>query len=160
MDNTAKLNKIENLYYSHKINFDFSNSLFKFTIHDETLKAYVKSYLDNDDLELKKLALYIIFSSDLKDKSLLFSLFKTVFLFKDDIEILKKYLIFLQGFHSEELEDFLYILATDLEEKELSFFIDILQDRYNMTGITLSFFLLETYKLTEQDTIKIYKYFF
>jgi len=154
-----RLNEIENLYYKHSLDFDFSNTLFFFKDYDDTLLAYLNSYFQNEDLELKKLALYIVFSSSVTESSLLYNIFETVLLFNYS-EIFKNYLSFLEKFSDEKLDGFLYILATKLKEEEISFFIDVLKAKYTNERITLLFFILETYQLKEDDTLKIYKYLF
>ncbi len=152
-----RLNDIENQYYKHNLNFEFTNSMFFFKEYDDTLLAYLKSYFENEDLELKKIALYIVFSSSIFEKSLLYDIFETVFLF-NTADITKEFFVFTENFDEKELDNFLYILSTKLKEEELSFFIKFLSQKHSKERITLMFFLLETYKLKEEDTINIYKY--
>ncbi len=159
MDVIKHLNELENSYYEHKLNFDFANPLFKFEKHDETLLAYIKSYLENDDIDLKKLAIYIIICSNIKEKSILFNLFKTMIIFTDE-NIQKKYFLYLQNYKDEELEDFLYILSTKLKENDILLFVKILTLKYSHARVTLAFFILETYSLEKNITLKIYQYLF
>jgi len=154
-----RLNEIENQYYKHSLDFNFANTIFFFKEYDDTLLAYLKSYFENEDMEVKKIALYIVFSSSVTEKSLLYDIFETVLLFNTP-EIIKEYFKYIENFEESEFDNFLYVLSTKLRNKELSFFISLLSLKYTQERITLMFFLLETYQLKQEDTISIYKYLF
>ena len=157
----TQITQIENLLLQERLDFDFKNSLFNFSKdrNNEFLIDHLKSFLENDNIEFRKAALYIILISEIKEKTLYAPMLSSIFLF-DEVELRTKYILYMNRLDEKILINFLYTIILTLKDEKLTLFIHIVIAKFTEERITMLIFLLESFQLTNPQFQQIYLYMY